>query len=75
MWVGAWVRVRVCVRLAIHTVFYLIKRLIQYFVLLNDCDKNRKRRGGDWCFFYFYFCICFMVLCTIQSGVFNHASV
>ena len=29
----------------INTVFYLIERLIQYFILFNDCDKERKRRA------------------------------
>ncbi len=41
-----YVYVYVCVYVqlvnSINTVFY---RLIQYFVLLNDCDKNRKRRA------------------------------
>ena len=29
----------------INTVFYLIERIIQYFILLNDCDKEQKRRA------------------------------
>ena len=29
----------------INTVFYLIERLRQYFILLNDVIKNRKRRA------------------------------
>ncbi len=30
----------------INTVFYLIEQLIQYFVLLNDCDKEQKKESG-----------------------------
>ena len=26
---------------SINTVFYLIERIIQYFILLNDCDKEQ----------------------------------
>ncbi len=29
----------------INTVFYLIEQLIQYFVLLNDCDKEQKKES------------------------------
>ena len=29
----------------INTVFYLIERLIQYFILLNDCDKEQKKES------------------------------
>ncbi len=29
----------------INTVFYLIERLIQYFVLLNNCDKEQKKES------------------------------
>ena len=29
----------------INTVFYLIERLRQYFILLNDCDKEQKKES------------------------------
>ena len=29
----------------INTVFYLIERIIQYFILLNDCDKEQKKES------------------------------
>ncbi len=29
----------------INTVFYLIEHLMQYFVLLNDCDKEQKKES------------------------------
>ena len=29
----------------INTVFYLIERLIQYFILLNDSDKEQKKES------------------------------
>ena len=31
----------------INTVFYLIERIIQYFILLNDCDKEQKKERAS----------------------------
>ena len=48
----------------INTVFYLIERIIQYFILLNDCDKEQKKES--LCRGYVSVCLCVCVCRPLQ---------
>ena len=58
----------------INTVFYLIERLRQYFILLNDCDKEQKKeslcRGYKLSTFNNKFNKTAHPICRIEAGYF-----